>query len=361
LGHKDVVNHRNTIILNGTSYGRTMRQRILVTGGMGFIGSNFVRYMLAKHEDIDIVNLDKLTYAGNLRNLEGVKERHRFILGDVCDVSMVDRLVKECSAIVHFAAETHVDRSIAYAGKFVTTDIIGTFVLLEAARKHGIERFIQISTDEVYGEAPGRPSLESDALMPKSPYAASKAGADQLAYSYFMTHKIPVTITRCSNNYGPYQYPEKLIPLFVTNALEGKKLPVYGTGKNTRDWIFVDDHCAAIDLLLQHTDLNGEVFNIGTGEEKSVLDIASAIVGTLGVPDDLLEHIADRPGHVLRHAVDSSKLRSLGWRPKYRFTEAITRTIEWYRDHEEWWKPIKTGGYKAYYETQYRSMSMGGA
>ena len=332
-----------------------MRQRILVTGGMGFIGSNFVRYMLRDHDDVEVINLDKLTYAGNLKNLEDVRERHRFVRGDVCDASLVDGIVKRCDSIVHFAAETHVDRSIAYAGEFVTTDVMGTFVLLEAARRHGISKFIQISTDEVYGEAPGRRSLETDALMPKSPYAASKAGADRLAYSYFTTYQVPVTITRCSNNYGPYQYPEKLIPLFVTNALEGKKLPVYGSGRNTRDWIHVDDHCAAIDLLLQRDDLNGEVFNVGTNEEKSVLDIAAAIVRTLGVSDDVLEHIPDRPGHVQRHAVDSSKLRALGWKPRSEFEWAMVGTIEWYRDHEEWWRPIKSGEYREYYEKQYRS------
>jgi dTDP-glucose 4,6-dehydratase len=231
---------------------------------------------------------------------------------------------------------------------------MGTFMLLEAARKHEIKKFIQISTDEVYGEAPGRPSVETDALMPKSPYAASKAGADRLAFSYCTTYGVPVTITRCSNNYGPYQYPEKLIPLFATNVLEGKKLPVYGSGMDTRDWIYVDDHCSAIDAVLQRDDLNGEVFNIGTGEEKSVLDIASIILDVLSAPRELLEHVPDRLGHVQRHAVDSSRLRRMvDWKPRFDFEEAMVRTVEWYRNHPEWWRPIKSGEFRKYYEKQY--------
>ncbi len=331
-----------------------MRERVLVTGGMGFIGSNFVRYMHDQHPEVQIINLDKLTYAGNPANLADLADRHRFVRGDVADPTVVDPLVRECDAIVHFAAETHVDRSIAYAGEFVQTDVYGTFILLEAARKYGIKRFVHVSTDEVYGEAVGRPSLEGDALMPKSPYAASKAGADRLAYSYYTTYGIPVVISRCVNNYGPYQYPEKLIPLFVTNALEGKKLPVYGHGRNTRDWIHVEDHCSALDALLQDDDNAGEVFNVGAGQEKSVLDITNIILKVLGKNDSLIEHIADRPGHVARHAVDSTKLtRTYGWKPRYDFEESMRRTIQWYVDHPEWWQPIKSGEFRRYYDEQY--------
>ena len=330
--------------------------RLLVTGGMGFIGSNFVRYMLQEHDDIKITNLDKLTYAGNPSNLKGMDEkRYRFVKGDVCDKDVVDEAVSKCDAIVHFAAETHVDRSIMYAGDFVTTDVFGTFVLLEAARKYRVKKFVHISTDEVYGEAVGRPSRETDALMPKSPYAASKAGADRLAFSYHCTYGLPVTITRCTNNYGPYQYPEKLIPLFVTNAIDGLRLPVYGSGRNTRDWIYVEDHCSAIDAILQADGREGEVFNVGSGEEKSVLDIASTVLAVLGRSDDLLEHVQDRPGHVLRHAVDPSKLKALGWAPKRTFASAMRKTVEWYRDNPDWWRPIKSGEFKKYYELQYRS------
>jgi dTDP-glucose 4,6-dehydratase len=332
-------------------------KQLLVTGGMGFIGSNFIRHMLKEHDDIKIVNLDKLTYAGNPSNLEDFEEKkYRFVEGDVCDKDVVDKAVSRCDAIVHFAAETHVDRSIMYAGDFVTTDVFGTFVLLEAARKYKVKQFVHISTDEVYGEAVGRPSKETDALMPKSPYAASKAGADRLAFSYYCTYGLPVTITRCTNNYGPYQYPEKLIPLFVTNAIDGLQLPVYGSGKNTRDWIYVEDHCSAIDAILQAEGREGEVFNVGSGDEKSVLDIASMILSILGKSEDLLEYVQDRPGHVLRHAVDPSKLRSaLGWTPKHTFASAMRETVEWYRNNPDWWRPIKSGEFKKYYEQQYRN------
>lgn len=332
-------------------------KRVLVTGGMGFIGCNFVKYMFREHDDVKIINLDKLTYAGNPENLKDLKDkRYAFVEGDVCDKSVVDKAVSKCDAIVHFAAETHVDRSIMYAGDFVTTDVFGTFVLLEAARKHKVQRFVHISTDEVYGEAVGRPSKENDALMPKSPYAASKAGADRLAFSYFCTYGLPVTITRCTNNYGPYQYPEKLIPLFVTNAIDDLPLPVYGTGRNTRDWIFVEDHCRAIDMVLESKDFEGEVFNVGSGEEKSVLDIASLILSNLDKPDDLMRFVKDRPGHVTRHAVDSVKIRrSLGWTPQRTFEAAMRTTVDWYRDNQEWWRPIKSGEFKKYYEKQYRT------
>lgn len=329
--------------------------RILVTGGMGFIGSNFIRYMLKNYDDLVIVNLDKLTYAGNPENLKDVdSNRHHFIKGDICDARVVNEVMKKCDAVVHFAAETHVDRSIENAGDFVRTDVFGTFVLLEAARKHGVKKFIHISTDEVYGEAEGRPSREDDPLMPKSPYAASKAGADRLAFSYYCTYGLPVIITRCSNNYGPYQYPEKLIPLFVTNAIDDQPLPVYGTGKNLRDWIYVEDHCRAIDALLQVEGHEGEVFNIGAREEKSVLEIASIILSALDKSESLIRFVKDRPGHVGRHAVDTVKIeREIGWKPAFEFDEAIRETIDWYREHEDWWRPIKSGEFLEYYKKRY--------
>ena len=327
---------------------------LLATGAMGFIGSNFVRFF-RNSKQLEIIVLDKLTYAGNPANLKDLvdKGQVRFVKGDICDPKVVDPLVKEADVIVNFAAETHVDRSILYALDFVQTDVYGTGVLLEAMRKHGADRFIQISTDEVYGEAPGRPSKETDGLFPKSPYAGSKAGADRLAWSYFATHGLDVVITRCSNNYGPRQYPEKLIPLFVTNALEDKPLPVYGTGKNTRDWIHVDDHANALDMLIDHGKA-GEIYNIGGGVEKSVLDIAHAILDLLGKPRSLIHHVPDRPGHVARHAVDTAKLRKeVGWTPEKSFDKALAETVAWYRDHPEWWKPIKTGEFRKYYELQY--------
>lgn len=327
---------------------------VLVTGGMGFIGSNFVRSLL-KSKQVEVIVFDKMTYAGNPANLKDLVDggQVRFVKGDICDPVAVDPVVKESDVIVNFAAETHVDRSIHEALDFAKTDVVGTGVLLEAMRRHGGDRFIQISTDEVYGEAPGRASAEGDALFPKSPYAASKAGGDRLAWSYFATHGLDVVITRCSNNYGPRQYPEKLIPLFVTNALEDKPLPVYGIGTNTRDWVHVDDHATAIDMLI---DLGkaGEIYNIGSGVEKSVLDIAGAVLDELGKPRSLIRHVDDRPGHVTRHAVDTRKIkREIGWAPERSFASAIRETINWYRDNPEWWRPIKSGEFRKYYERQY--------
>jgi len=280
-----------------------------------------------------------------------------FVKGDVCDRGLVDRVMKQADAVVHFAAETHVDRSIMEAGEFVQTDVVGTFSVLEACRRADIGRLVHISTDEVYGEAEGDPCQEDAPLMPKSPYAASKAGADRLAFSYFATYGLPVVISRCTNNYGPYQHPEKLIPLFVTNALEDKPLPVYGSGKNTRDWIHVDDHCAALDCLLEAKGVEGEVFNIGASEEHSVNEIAAAILKALVKPKSLLQTVADRPGHVQRHAVDSTKLRArLHWKPSKSFAGGLKETVQWYRDNEAWWKPTKAGGFREYYETQYREL-----
>lgn len=322
--------------------------KVLVTGGAGFIGSNFVHYLLEKHPDYQVVVLDKLTYAGNLENLQDLEDRsgYQFVRGDICDARLVDSVVQDCQAVVNFAAETHVDRSIVEPGAFLTTDVVGTYVLLEAVRRFRISRFVQISTDEVYGnaEAPdgsSRPSLETDALKPRSPYAASKAGADRLAFSYWATYGTPVVISRCSNNYGPFQYPEKLIPLFVCNALQDKPLPVYGSGNNTRDWIHVRDHCTAIDLLLHAGGCDGEVFNIGSSTEKSILQIGSAILETLGKPCSLLQPVVDRPGHVLRHAVDSSKMQQqFGWSAATPFEEGIVETVRWYADNQHWIRNI---------------------
>jgi dTDP-glucose 4,6-dehydratase len=323
---------------------------IFVTGGAGFIGSGFVRHVLRNWPAARVVVYDKLTYAGNLENLSPVSDdpRFRFFRGDVCDTTSVRDAMRGCELVVNFAAETHVDRSIVDPSAFVRTDVEGTFVLLEAARELDVQRFIQISTDEVYGnaEAPdgaSRPSLETDALKPLSPYAASKAGADRLAFSYWATYGLPVVVTRCSNNYGPYQYPEKQLPLFIANALAGRPLPVYGDGRNTRDWIHVDDHCAALEALLRAPveQIAGEVFNIGTGEERSILDNARAVLATLGLPESMIAFVPDRLGHVRRHAVDAEKLRSrLGWAPTVRFTEGLAATIAWYRNHMPWLEDV---------------------
>lgn len=321
--------------------------KILVTGGAGFIGSNFVHRLVWSRPNARIVVLDKLTYAGNLRNLADALRipRVSFVRGDVCDRKIVARVMKGCDFVVHFAAETHVDRSIVDADAFLRTDVYGTYVMLETARAAGIRRFIQISTDEVYGEATGHPCREDDPLNPRSPYAASKAGADRLAFSYHETYGLPVVITRCGNNYGPYQHPEKLIPLFITNALEGKKLPLYGDGRNRRDWIHVEDHCAALDLLLTAKGVDGEVFNVSAREERENRWIAEKICEVTDSSSRLIKRVADRPGHVRRHAVDSRKLsRATGWRPRVPLDEGLERTAVWYREHRDWWVRIKEGG-----------------
>jgi dTDP-glucose 4,6-dehydratase len=333
--------------------------KLVVTGGMGFIGSTFVRHRLAARED-DVVVVDKLTYAGNPNNLKDVREDPRltFVHGDVCDRSLMDRVVQGADAVVHFAAETHVDRSILDAGSFVVTDVVGTYTVLEACRKADVGRMLQISTDEVYGEAGDRPCPETAPLMPKSPYAASKAGADRLAWSYFATYGLPAVISRCTNNYGPYQHPEKLIPLFVTNALEDRPLPMYGTGRNTRDWIHVDDHCDALDRLLAAKGVEGEVFNVGADQERDVRSIGESVLRILGKPASLLQAVEDRPGHVTRHAVDWSKLRDrLGWRPSKDFETGLRETVAWYRRNEWWWRPVKSGDFRDYYHVQYRGLA----
>jgi dTDP-glucose 4,6-dehydratase len=320
--------------------------RILVTGGAGFIGSNFVHILLALHPDYEVVIVDKLTYAGNLDNLSSVLplENCSFIQGDIAERSVVREAMRGCNAVVNFAAETHVDRSISSPDIFIKTNIEGTYTLLEEARACGVQRFIQISTDEVYGnalspEGVSRPSLETDAQRPMSPYAASKAAADSLAYSYWTTYHLPVVITRCGNNYGPYQYPEKQLPLFILNALENRPLPVYGTGKNVRDWIHVHDHVRAI-LTLLHEDgalVHGEVFNIGASEERTILQNASLVLELTGRPQHLIRMVEDRQGHVFRHAVDASKLKRVcGWQPQISFREGIRQTVSWYQENQGW-------------------------
>ena len=322
---------------------------------MGFIGSHFVRRRLTAGDDVVVV--DKLTYAGNPNNLRDHKDDPRltFVQGDVCDRRLMDVTMKGADAVVHFAAETHVDRSILDAGSFVVTDVVGTYSVLEACRKRDVPRLLHISTDEVYGEAGDTPCAEDAPLRPKSPYAASKAGADRLAWSYHATYGLPVVVSRCTNNYGPYQHPEKLIPLFVTNAIEDQPLPMYGTGRNSRDWIHVDDHCAALDRLLSARGVEGEVFNIGADQERDVRAVGEAILHALGKPALLLRPVPDRPGNVERHAVDWGKIRTrLGWRPQRTFEAGLRETVEWYRANEWWWKPVKSGEFRDYYRVQYR-------
>lgn len=331
--------------------------RILVTGGAGFIGSNFIRVYLREHPDDSIINLDKLTYAGNLDNLSGIENapHYQFIRGDIADAEAVEQaLGAGVDAIVHFAAETHVDRSIAGAREFIATNVLGMFTLLDAARRRGVARFVHVSTDEVYGSLPpGKTADESWPLEPNSPYAASKAASDLLARSYWQTHRFPAIITRCSNNYGPNQFPEKLIPLMITNALEGKKLPVYGDGLNERDWIFVEDHCRALDRVL-HSGRSGEVYNIGAGHPHSNLEIVKRLLEILGKPESLIEYVADRPGHDRRYALETGKIsRELGWSADMALEAGLRKTVDWYCQHQEWVRKTKSGEYKTYYEKQY--------
>jgi dTDP-glucose 4,6-dehydratase len=330
---------------------------VLVTGGAGFIGSNFVRYALDTHDDWHVTTLDKLTYAGRRENLHDVlhNPRHTFVLGDIGDASVSAPLVERAELVVHFAAETHVDRSILAAGDFIRTDVEGTFVLLEAARRAPrLRRFVQISTDEVYGSVPVGASRESDELKPRNPYAASKAGADRLAYSYWATYDVPVIITRASNNYGPYQFPEKVIPLFVTNAIDDIPVPLYGDGRNVRDWLHVEDHCRALDLVIDRGG-NGEVYNVGGGNEVLNVDLTHRILSALGKPQSLITPVPDRPGHDRRYCLDSTKLQNLGWSPEMAFDEGIQGTIDWYRRNEWWWRPVKEQdpAFRSYYAAQY--------
>ena len=332
------------------------RARFLVTGGAGFIGSNFVHHLRRTYPDSRVTVLDKLTYAGNLANLEAVKEEpgYRFILGDICEPETVREAMAGCDVVVNFAAETHVDRSIESAKDFILTDTFGVFVLLEEARRSKVRRFLQISTDEVYGEILGEAATEEAPLLARNPYAASKIGGDRLAYSYYATHGVPAIVTRCSNNYGPYQYPEKLIPLFVTNALEDKPLPVYGDGKNTRDWIHVADHCRALTSILESPDVEGETFNIAGGNERSVLDITGLVLERLKKPASLRRFVTDRPGHDRRYAIDAGRLeRKTGFRPSVDFARGIAETIDWYVSHRGWWEAIRSGEFRKYYEQMY--------
>jgi len=331
--------------------------RVLVTGGAGFIGSNFVRWAHEAHPDWHITTLDKLTYAGRMENLDAViaSPRHTFVKGDIADASVTAPLVHASDIVVHFAAETHVDRSIQSAADFITTDVIGTFVLLEAARQAPtLRRFVQISTDEVYGTVPTGHSVETDELKPRNPYSASKAGADRLAYSYWATYNVPVVITRASNNYGANQFPEKVIPLFITNAIDGIALPLYGDGLNVRDWLHVDDHCRGVDTVIEH-GVNGEVYNIGGGNEVRNVDLTHRILDLMSLPQTLIRPVADRPGHDRRYALDTSKLRGLGWAPRVPFDSGLAATVRWYAENESWWRPIKEQdpAFKAYYAAQY--------
>lgn len=336
---------------------------IIVTGGAGFIGSNFVFHMLQAHPDYRIVCLDKLTYAGNLSTLEPVlqQDNFRFVKADICDRQAVDKLFQEekPDIVVNFAAESHVDRSIENPGIFLETNIMGTAVLMDACRKYGIQRYHQVSTDEVYGDLPlDRPDLfftEETPLHTSSPYSSSKASADLLVMAYYRTYGLPVTISRCSNNYGPYHFPEKLIPLMIANALADKPLPVYGNGENVRDWLYVEDHCRAIDLII-HGGKVGEVYNVGGHNEKRNIDIVRIICQELGKPESLIVHVEDRKGHDRRYAIDPAKIhRELGWLPETKFEDGIKKTIKWYLEHKKWWQDIINGEYQEYYAKMYGS------
>ena len=331
---------------------------ILITGGAGFIGSNFVRWMLQHHPDDHVMNVDKLTYAGNLENLEDVEDnpRYTFVKADICNRQSMESLLQRSpiSVIVNFAAESHVDRSILGGAEFIETNVAGTSVLLELAREYQVKRFIQVSTDEVYGSlgSDGR-FTERTPLHPNSPYSASKASADLLALAHHHTFGLPVIVTRCSNNYGPYQFPEKLIPLMIVNAIHDKPLPVYGDGLNVRDWLHVTDHCAAIDAVLQKGEA-GHVYNIGGNNEWKNIDIVKLILRHLGKSENLIKFVKDRLGHDRRYAIDSSRIEAeLGWRPSYTFERGIKETVEWYLEHQDWWKKILSGEYKEYYKKQY--------
>src|SRR4051812_5323403 len=333
--------------------------KVLVTGGAGFIGSNFVRHAIRTHDDWTVTTLDKLTYAGRLENLAGVADhpRHRFVKGDIADPGVAGPLVRESDVVVNFAAETHVDRSIKHAGDFITTDVYGTFVLLEAAREHpSLRRFVQISTDEVYGSVPVGSSRETDELKPRNPYSASKAGADRLAYSYWATYQGPVIITRASNNYGPNQFPEKIIPLFITNLIDDIPVPLYGDGQNERDWLHVEDHCRGVDLLIDK-GVSGEVYNIGGGNQVKNVDLTHRILELVGKPASLIKPVADRPGHDRRYSLSTAKLESLGWTPAEKFESGLAATVRWYRENESWWRPIKDQdpAFRKYYQEQYGS------
>ena len=337
--------------------------KILVTGGAGFIGSNFVYYELDNYPNDEVICLDKLTYAGNLETLEVAMKnpKFKFVKGDIADRAFVDELFasEKPDVVVNFAAESHVDRSIENPEIFLQTNVIGTSVLMDACRKYGNIRYHQVSTDEVYGDLPlDRPDLfftETTPLHTSSPYSASKASADLLVQAYYRTYKLPITISRCSNNYGPYHFPEKLIPLMIANALNDKKLPVYGKGENVRDWLYVEDHCSAIDLIIRKGKI-GEVYNIGGHNERTNLEVVKTIIKELGKSEDLIEFVTDRPGHDRRYAIDPTKIHDeLGWLPATKFDDGIKKTIEWYLTHKPWWEKIISGEYKDYYDKMYKN------
>jgi dTDP-glucose 4,6-dehydratase len=328
--------------------------KILVTGGAGFIGSNFVHYELSRYPD-EIIVLDKLTYAGNLENLRDVEDDHRFrfVQGDIADPATANRLVSEVDWVVNFAAESHVDRSIMDPSSFITTDVYGPYALLEAARNAGTTRFLHVSTDEVYGEVPVGSAPETDPLRPRSPYAASKAGGELLVYAYFVTYGVPTLVTRGSNTYGPNQYPEKLIPVVITEAMDGRPIPVYGDGRQRRDWLYVEDHCSGIDRVLRD-GIPGEAYNVGGGNERFNLEVVERILDALGRPRSLIQHVPDRPGHDNRYSVDSTKLAALGWEPARPFEEALDATVHWYVDNEAWWRHLKElPDYVEYFQRNY--------
>jgi len=330
--------------------------RILVTGGCGFIGSNFILHLLERYPNAQVVNLDKLTYASNqasLRDVEG-DPRYRFVQGDICDGELVDGLMAEVDVVFNFAAETHVDRSLMEAGSFILTDVLGTHVLLDSARRHpNVKRFVQVSTDEVYGEmSPGAWAKESDPLHPRSPYAASKAGGDAQCNAFFETYGLPVIITRAANNIGPRQHIEKMVPLFVTSAMRDEPLPLYGDGRQVRDWLYVEDHCRALELIAREGE-PGEVYNIGADNHQENIRVAEAILQLLEKPLSLIRFVEDRKGHDRRYAVDSSRLKALGWAPELDFFSALERTVQWYRENGWWWEPIYAGPFRDYYQRQY--------
>ena len=328
--------------------------KILVTGGAGFMGSNFVRYIINKYPDYSVINFDKLTYAGNKENLADLtgNPHYSFVQGDIANEVQVGKVMPGVDVIVNYAAETHVDRSIMNPRDFLLTDVIGTYTLLEACRKNGIQKYIQISTDEVFGSIAKGKFTEKSPFEPNSPYSASKAGGDHLVRAYQVTYNVPTIVTHSCNFYGPYQYPEKLIPLFITNLLEGKKVPLYGDGKNIREWIYTEDHCSAIDFILHHGAI-GEVYNIGTGNEKTNFEITQLLLKILEKGEEMIQYVKDRAGHDRRYAIDNSKLLALGWQPQVDFKEGLVKTAEWYKNNQAWWQKIKSGEYLKYYQEQY--------
>jgi len=328
-------------------------KRILVTGGAGFIGSGFVRYQLKNDPGVHIVNFDKLTYAGNLSNLRGIDEsRYTFVKADIADFDAVHGAMERCDAVVSFAAETHVDRSIQGAAEFIDTDVRGVYNIVEAAKRLGTKRVLLISTDEVYGSIAEGSFKESDATGPRNPYSASKAGGEMIGLSYFHTFGVPVIITRGSNTYGPFQYPEKVLPLFVTNGIDDIPLPLYGDGKNVRDWLYVDDHCSGVDCALRN-GTPGEIYNVGGGNERENIVLTKQILTLLGKGDDLIKPVTDRPGHDRRYSIDSNKLKALGWKPEMTWDDGMAATVKWYQENQAWWRPIKSGEFMEYYKRQY--------